>query len=92
MSRISLAVNDAMLTLFRFPKSCKTHEYHISVEYALTYGKNQFLHSDLDLDPLLVRQRRPDEVRLSDCVLIRVKDDLGLLIVDVQTTQEEDKT
>ena len=49
--------------------------------------EDEVLHRHLDLDPLLIRQRRPDEVWLGDGVLVGVQDDLGLFIVDVQTTE-----
>lgn len=32
-----------------------------------THSENQILHCNLDLDPLFVTERWPDEVRLGDC-------------------------
>lgn len=53
-----------------------------------TYGQNEFLHSDFDLDPILVAEGWPNEMGFGDCVLIRVQDDLGLLVVDVKSTKK----
>ncbi len=57
-----------------------------------THRQDQILQCNLNLNPLLVGQGRPDEVRLSDSVLVRTQNDLGLLIVDVQTTKEQNET
>ena len=45
--------------------------------------EDEVLHRQLDLDSLLIRQRRPDEVRLGDGVLVGMQDDLRLSVVDV---------
>lgn len=55
------------------------------------YRQDQVLHRDLNLDPVLVRKRGPDEVRLSDRVLVGMEDDLCLLVVDVKTTKKKDQ-
>ena len=57
-----------------------------------TYRQDQIFQRDLNLDPLLVAEGRPYEVRLCDCVLVRTKDNLRFLVVDVQTTKEKDET
>ena len=51
-------------------------------------GQDEVFEGNLDLNPLLVGQRRPHEVGLGNCVLVRTQNDLGLLVVDVQTTKE----
>ena len=52
-----------------------------------THRKNEILESHLDLDPFLITQRRPNEVRLRDGVLVWTQNDLRLLLVDVQPTK-----
>ena len=64
------------------------HQKRITIN---AYRQDELLHRDLDLDPLLIGQRWPDEVRLRDGVLVGVQDDLRLLVVDVQATEEQDQ-
>ena len=55
-------------------------------------SEDQVLELDLNLDPLLVRERRPDVMRLRHCRLVRLQDDLRPVVVDVQCSQYEDET
>jgi len=57
----------------------------------ISYRKNQFFHRNFNLDPFLIAETGPDEVRLSNSRLIRVQDDFGLFIIDMQATQQEDE-
>ena len=79
-----------MFTLLRLPKS---YNANISTTYTgagvYTYRKDQVLECDLDLDPLFIRERRPNEMRLRDGVLVRAENNLGLFVVDMQTTKEQ---
>jgi hypothetical protein len=55
-------------------------------------GEDEVLKRQLDPDPLVVVERRPDMMRLGDGALVRAENDFGLLVVDVQGTEEEDET
>lgn len=56
------------------------------------HSQNKILHGNLNLDPLVIRQRWPDEMRFRNGGLVGVKNDLRLFIVNMQSTQEEDET
>lgn len=56
------------------------------------HRKDEIFQSQFNLDPLVVRQRRPNEVRFCDSRLVWTKDDLGLFVVDMQTTNQKDET
>jgi hypothetical protein len=51
-----------------------------------TYSQDKILQRNLRLDPLFIRQRRPDEVWLGDRVFIWPEYDFRLLIIDVKAT------
>lgn len=94
ISRISLEVKEAILTLFRLPKSYMSSEYQApgAIQSCITHGENQILHREFYLNPFFVRQRRPDKVRLGDGILVGVKDNFRLFIVDMQPTEKENDT
>lgn len=54
-------------------------------------AEDQVAKGDLDSHPLVVLERRPDVVRRRDGVLVGPEDDLGLLVVDVDGSEEEDE-
>jgi hypothetical protein len=60
-----------------------------SIESCITYGENQILHRELYLNPFFVRQTRPDKVGLGDGILVGVKDNFRLFIVDMQPTEKQ---
>ena len=88
MSRISLAVNDAMLTLLRLPKSLdwKREMSRKKCMSNFTHSQNEIFHGNLNLDPFVICQSWPHKMRLRYRGLVGVKDDLRLLVVDVQST------
>jgi hypothetical protein len=55
-------------------------------------GKDEIAEGNLDPHPLLVLESRPDVVWRRDRVLVGSENDLGLLVVDVDGTKEEDET
>ena len=65
---------------------------HVDVVLLAVVGQDEVLELHFHLDPLLVRQRRPDVMRLGDGGLVRLQHHLGPVIVDVQGTQNEDET
>ena len=54
-------------------------------------GKDQILELDLNLDPFLVGQGRPDVMRLRDGRLVRLEDHLSPVVVDVHRAQDQNK-
>ena len=54
-------------------------------------GEDEVLQLHLDLDPLLVGERRPDVVRLRHGRLVRLQHHLRPVVVDVQRAQDEDE-
>lgn len=80
-----------MLTLFRLPKSYRRRVSSSSDEARETYSQDEVLHCYFNLDPFIVRERRPDKMRLSDRILVRGQDNLGFLVVDMQSTKKKDK-
>lgn len=56
------------------------------------YRQYKVLHCHLDLDPLLVAERWPHEVRFGDGGLVWMEDDLGLFVVDMKTAKKQDQT
>ena len=65
---------------------------HVDVVLFAVVGQDEILQGHLDLDPLVVREAGPDVVRLGDGRLVRLQDDLGPVVVDVQRAQDEDET
>lgn len=53
--------------------------------------QDEILELNLHLDPLLVSERWPDVMRLGDCCLVRFQDHLGTVIVDVQSSEDQDE-
>mmetsp|Transcript_39065 Transcript_39065/g.93686 ORF Transcript_39065/g.93686 Transcript_39065/m.93686 type:complete len:373 (-) Transcript_39065:1226-2344(-) len=62
---------------------------HVDVVLLAVVLQDEVLQAHLHLDPLLVRERRPDVVRLRDRRLVRAQDDLAALRVHVQRPQDE---
>lgn len=56
-----------------------------------TYGENELLHGNFDLDPLFIAERRPDEMRLGNGRLVRVENDLRLFVIDMQPPKKKDE-
>ena len=54
-------------------------------------GEDEVLELNLDLDPLLVSERRPDVVLLSDRRLVWLEHHLGAVIVDVECPKNKDE-
>jgi hypothetical protein len=55
-------------------------------------GENEILERNLDLHPVLVAKRRPNVVGLGDGRLVRSENDLGLLVVDVEGSEDKDES
>ena len=55
-------------------------------------SQDEVLQLDLNLDPLLVCEGRPDVVGLCHGRLVGLQDDLGAVVVDVQGSQDQDET
>jgi len=55
-------------------------------------GKDEVAKSDFDSHPFFVFESWPNVMRSSDRRLVGTEDDLGLFIVDVNGTEEEDET
>ena len=55
-------------------------------------GEDEVFERDLNADPLLVAQSRPDVVRLRDGGLVWLQDDLCPLRVDVEGPQNQNET
>mmetsp|Transcript_15391 Transcript_15391/g.46046 ORF Transcript_15391/g.46046 Transcript_15391/m.46046 type:complete len:443 (-) Transcript_15391:2814-4142(-) len=55
-------------------------------------GQNQILQSHLDLDPLLVRESRPDVIGLCNSGRVGFQEDTRTLLIDVQRTQNQNQT
>lgn len=53
--------------------------------------KDEILELNLHLDPLLISERRPDVMRLGDGCLVWFQDHLGTVIVDVQSSEDQDE-
>ena len=53
--------------------------------------KDEIAELRFNLDPVLVRERGPDVVILRDDRLVGTQDELRLVLVDVQSTQDEDE-
>ena len=69
-----------------------SHTARLSLVLLAVVGENQILQLDLDLDPLLVGQRRPDMVRLGDGRLVGLEHHLGAVVVDVHRAQDQDQS
>lgn len=78
---------------------CATHcsfQAHTTVEDSLVLFaiicQNEILELHFHLDPLLVGERWPDVMRLRDGGLVRFQDHFGAVIVDVEGSQDQDKS
>ena len=54
--------------------------------------EDEILELDFDLHPVLVGQRGPDVVDLGHRRLVRLQDDLRLVVVHMQRSQDQDQT
>lgn len=67
---------------------------HVSVDSLVLFAvicQDEVLELNLHLDPLLVSQRGPDMMRLSDGGLVWFQDHLGAVIVNVQSPEDQDE-
>lgn len=96
MSRISELVSEAVLTAARRRRVSEVPQRNVEHRQRTValgvIAEDQVAKGNLDTHPLLVLERRPNVVRGGDRVLVGTKDDLGLLVVDVNRTKEEDET
>ena len=65
---------------------------HIHVILLAVVGENQVLQGHFNSDPLLVRQRRPDVMRLGYYRFIWSQNDFDSVLRDVQRSQYQDKS
>lgn len=52
----------------------------------ITHSQDKVLHGNLNLDPFVIRQRWPYEMGFRNRRLVRVKNNLRLFVVDMQST------
>ena len=52
----------------------------------ITHSQNEVLHGNLNLDPFVICQSWPHEMRFRYRGLVGVKNNLCLLVVDMQST------
>lgn len=53
--------------------------------------QDEIFELNLHLDPLLVSERGPNVMRLGDGCLVWFQDDLGTVIVDMQSSEDQDE-
>ena len=95
MSRISELVSEAVLTAVQERGEHRLARRRSRPGRTIALGvvaEDEIAKSDLDSHPLLVGERRPDVVRRRDRVLVGPEDDLGLFVVDVDGSEEENET
>mmetsp|Transcript_39335 Transcript_39335/g.83813 ORF Transcript_39335/g.83813 Transcript_39335/m.83813 type:complete len:1257 (-) Transcript_39335:3240-7010(-) len=63
---------------------------NVDVVFLSVIRQDQILELHLDLDPLVISERRPHVMRLSHGGLVGLEDDLGSVGVDVQGSQDQD--
>jgi len=66
-------------------------KWQISLVLLAVVRKDQVLQLDLNLDPFLIAQRRPDVMRLRDGRLVRLEYHLRPVVVDVHGTQDQNE-
>lgn len=67
---------------------------HVSIHSLVLFAvicQDEILELNLHLDPLLVGERGPDVMRLSDGGLVWFQDHLGTVIVHVQSSEDQDE-